>query len=238
MDTIVWQVSWAQKPAHSKIDLKIHHERRDLSKESLTAIEQTNGYYSTALDYRSCRLFDRSQHYNEKLGSWVALIERRVQVQLTSQILGGSNLIRIMSFLPAFQMASDIKGIHKGPVIWLFPFLVKKPAGANLNALKSLSSAMPACWEAKLTSYCQVINYLLATYETHYKIVDNDMDIMNFKHPNGQSALEYKQALWTKDLLCRPVYDDTYRFKATFSEGLRQSIRQRFRSAWAKNRSE
>lgn len=32
------------------------------------------------------------------------------------------------------------------------------------------------------------------------------MDAMNLKKPAGQSAFEYKQALWKKSLCCSPAY--------------------------------
>lgn len=65
----------------------------------------------------------------------------------------------------------------------------------------------------------------MATYATDYIIAEGDMDIINFKMPAGQSAVEYVQALWGTALRCRPVYDK-YRLKETFSEVLRQKMSQ------------
>lgn len=56
-------------------------------------------------------------------------------------------------------------------------------------------------------------------------IVEADRNIMNFKQPTDQGALEYTQALWTKAIRRGPVYDE-YRLKGTFIEELRESIRQ------------
>lgn len=63
-----------------------------------------------------------------------------------------------------------------------------------------------------------------------------DMDIMNFKKPAGQTAMECAQALWAKALRCRPVYG-RYLLMGTFIEGFKFSIRQRAQGYFANNRS-
>lgn len=76
-----------------------------------------------------------------------------------------------------------------------------------------------------ISSYCEVLNYLLATYATDKFIAEANMDIINFKQCADKNADEHAQALWTKGLRCRLVYDE-YGLKGIFTEGLRQSLSQ------------
>lgn len=85
-------------------------------------------------------------------------------------------------------------------------------------------------------SYCEDVNFLLVMYANKYIIAQADMDIMNFKHPAGKSAVQYGQALWMEGLRWRDVYDD-YRQNVTFFEGTRKPIRQIDPRDWAKSKS-
>lgn len=71
-----------------------------------------------------------------------------------------------------------------------------------------MSSSSRTHQEGKLASYCQAVNYLLATNATDNVIAEDDLEIMNFRQPAGLSAVEYVQALWTEALRCGLVYDE------------------------------
>lgn len=58
--------------------------------------------------------------------------------------------------------------------------------------------------EGNLMSCYEVFNYFLGTYATDDIIADADMNIMSFKQPTGQDAVEYTQALWREALCCDP----------------------------------
>lgn len=77
---------------------------------------------------------------------------------------------------------------------------MKKPAGAALNTRTCLSSLNHARQEGKLTSYCDVVSYLLATYATVAIIAKAGMNIKNSRQIACQSAVEYVQVLWTRSL--------------------------------------
>lgn len=102
-------------------------------------------------------------------------------------------------------MVCHTNGIHEGETKGLFHFTMKKPAGAALNACTCLSSSSCERQEGKLTPYCKIVNYLLATHAIEDIIAEADMSLMNFKQPDSQGAVEYIQALWTKDISCMPV---------------------------------
>lgn len=79
---------------------------------------------------------------------------------------------------------------------------MKKPTVVALNARACLSSSSSARQDGKLTSCCEVVNYLPETYAAGDIIAEADMDIMNFTQPTGQSTVEYGQALLTNALRC------------------------------------
>lgn len=63
----------------------------------------------------------------------------------------------------------------------LVPLFHEKSVRAALNVPTSQSSSSRARYERKLTSYFEVVNYLLATYETGDSIAETHINIMNFK---------------------------------------------------------
>lgn len=75
-----------------------------------------------ALAYHSYRLLYRSQRYNEGIPSPIAKLAKRFEVQSNSQILDGFDPFIILSFLPRFQRACDVTGIHEGAPRWIFLF--------------------------------------------------------------------------------------------------------------------
>lgn len=98
---------------------------------------------------------------------------------------------------------------------------MQKSAGAAFNVRARLSSSSGSRQEGQLTSYCQVVNYLLPTYAADVIIAEADLNIVNLKQPAGQSAVEYVQAVWKEALCCGPVYKE-YRLKGKFIEGLKR----------------
>lgn len=78
--------------------------------------------------------------------------------------------------------------------------LYEKPAEASLNANTCMSILCRARQKKELTSYCKVVNNLLATYSTDDILAEVDIDIMSIKQLAGQSAVEYSPALWMKAL--------------------------------------
>lgn len=66
----------------------------------------------------------------------------------------------------------------------------EKTAGAAPNARTCVPSPSHPRQVGKLTSYSEVVHYLLDTYETDTIIAEVDINIVNFKQLVGQSAVE------------------------------------------------
>lgn len=135
-----------------------------------------------------------------------------------------------------FQTARNTNKIHEGALMWVFHIFLKTPAGATLNASTSLSSSGVTRQEGESLSYCAVVNCFLAAYTTCDITVVADRDIINFKQPTGQSAVEFAKALWTRALCCSLIYQK-YLLEGTFIEGLRQSVQPSVQSYRPKNKS-
>lgn len=73
---------------------------------------------------------DRSQHYEDDVAWQITKMTKRPEVQLKLLKFDEFDLMTILSFISAFQMACDTNFIHEGADRWLFHFLIKNPAGA------------------------------------------------------------------------------------------------------------
>lgn len=193
---------------------------RHASKESITVTELVKPYYRTALDYPSYQLSNRSWNYYHELASRNSKMTKRLEVHMKTPMVDSSDPIRILSFLSAFQMACDTNGVHKHASIWFLHFFTIKSAWDAIKAGTCLPSSIWLRQQGKWTSYCQVVNYLLAAYAPEDIIARSYMEFMNFEKPNNQSAMECAQTLRTKAVCCRPVCDE-YRLKWMFIEGVR-----------------
>lgn len=64
--------------------------------------------------------------------------------------------------------------------------------------------------EGRMTSYCKVDICFLFTFETNYITVKASLDTKTFKQADSQNMVEYVQALSTKALHSRPVFNAHY----------------------------
>lgn len=114
----------------------------------------------------------------------------------------------------------------------LFTFWRRTHPVPHPNALKCLFSSHQACWEGKLTPYCQLLSLLLVVYAMHDIVLETNMDIMYFIQAANRRAVEYSQVLWTKALPWMPVYEE-HQLKGNFAKGLKQPFQKQDRSYWA-----
>lgn len=97
--------------------------------------------------------------------------------------------------------------------MWLFQFFMRRP---SLTDLQGRTQALKGTTDRKkkqakgglLTTYCQVVKYLLKTYTTNENIYRASRKIPLYKQPDRMRPTEYGSALWTKAFLCGSVYDE------------------------------
>lgn len=102
----------------------------------------------------------------------------------------------------------------------VFEIFMKKPAGAAFSSRTCLKSSHRSCQEGNLTSYCQVINYLLSTYATGDIIAEASAEFFIYKRPEDFNVVNYSQSHCTQTLRCAPVYE-VYWLNGPSIEGLR-----------------
>lgn len=132
--------------------------------------------------------------------------------------------IPILSFLHSFKTTCDSNGIHEEAAMGLFQNF--------MNDRAKVAFAHPVCTtenddlqsERKLTTFCQVVNYLLATYAIEKVIAKEGAKITNFKQTKQLSAVRYLEALWEKALHCARVYEEA-RIKGVFIKVMHESLR-------------
>lgn len=117
--------------------------------------------------------------------------------------------ISIIAFLSAFKPACDTNGMHKGADMWLLHFFMKKQAAA---ALKLRIALLPrSCRRRKegaLTTYWEVVNYLLDTYATDDVVAKTHARMGHYTQLQKKTPAEYADLLRTKVLRCDRVNDE------------------------------
>lgn len=94
--------------------------------------------------------------------------------------------------------------------MWLFQYFMKDPAKAAVAHRLCAKEDQNSQKEGKLTIYCQVVNYLLATYAIEDMIAEAEAEIMSFKQPEYVSVVRYLEVLWEKALRCDLVYGEEF----------------------------
>lgn len=105
-------------------------------------------------------------------------------------MLRGSDAMSIFSFLLAFQMTCNERGVQESAAIWILHVSIMKTAAAALNAHRRLSNSSQVLNEGKFTSYCQVVIFILPMYAAENIVPETSMDIIEFKKRACQSAGE------------------------------------------------
>lgn len=78
---------------------------------------------------------------------------------------------------------------------------MKHSAAALGNArIALISESHSRQEEGAVSSYCEAVNYLLATYAPEDVIGKTDADVMRFTKPPHKSPTQYTEALWNKAL--------------------------------------
>lgn len=141
-----------------------------------------------------------------------------------------SRPISVLSVLDKLKTACDNNSIHKDAATWLFPHFVTEPAKAALPHRMTADKRNHQQGD-KLTTYCQVINYLLETFATDNIIAEAESDITSFEKPVGTTGTRHFEILFEKALRCGVVYNEP-RLKEIFIESLRSSICYSTRKYW------
>lgn len=91
----------------------------------------------------------------------------------------------------------------------LLPFSMEKPAAASTESGMGLSSkSHKHSKELRLTSYSEVISYILETYVTDEIIAEMSDEFLRLKQLSNMMAMDYAEALWNTALPCDVFYGE------------------------------
>ena len=163
--------------------------------------------------------------------------------QLKSMNFDGSRPIAILNFLAEFRRSCDTNRVHEGAAFHLFSNFIRGTAiedlrhnltGPGHNEISGDGSDVEGDVEAapsvlgRLTSYCEVVQYLLFTYATDDVIAEAHSDLQSFKQAPNVNPVAYSNQLLTKVARCGHVYSPST-LRAFFVEGVHENIREAVR---------
>lgn len=101
----------------------------------------------------------------------------KIDVKMKSHNSDASYPITNLRFPPTFKAACDAHVIPEGTQMYLFGYLVRKTTKVTLSpGVTTQEERQNKMWE-KLTSYPEVVNYLLQKYSTDELIAESDAGI-------------------------------------------------------------
>lgn len=95
-----------------------------------------------------------------------------------------------------------------------------------------LASKHDARERPTLTTYKQVVNYLLRTYETDENITDTGDEITMFMLLADKTSTQHAKKVMAKTLRCGDVYEEQV-LNEVFIKRIAQSIKQSMREYWS-----
>lgn len=210
--------------------------RRSSRRKSLTEFKPLNELFRKAVSYKTYRLKNRDGQVNMDTVR-IDKLHRKLKVQMGSFTFDGSDPISVLGFLERFKTACNHNHVHEDAAIWLFQFFLEGQAQAMLQSrLVGSSMAIDAKHRELLTSYPQVVNFLIRNYATDEVIAEAYNEVINCKQAATMTELRYSQLLWDKALRCGTVFSDL-RLKSLFADGVSEVIRAQVRNHLASHTS-
>lgn len=155
---------------------------------------------------------------------------------MKSQTFDTVELISMLGFLNYFKLACHTSGMHEGSVMCLLHLFIKKSTGAFLNGCTGLKPRKKRHQDGGITTYCEVVNYLLSTKAIDDFIAKAVAEMTTSRQPLNMNSMEYSQFLWRKRLTRGSVYDDSG-LKGTFIEAVHGSIRHSMPANWGSHKT-
>lgn len=110
---------------------------------------------------------------------------------MISTIFKPSDSISVSYFLYNSKKACDRNIIHEGVPMCLCQHFMKDQGKAALEYRICASNEDDPEQEGRLTTYCQIVIYLLAIYASNNVIAKAEADITNFMETEGMSSVRY-----------------------------------------------
>ena len=143
----------------------------------------------------------------------------------------GSDPIAILGFLTQFRNACYHNDVSEDKAVWLFQHYL---AGRALNLIQSRMTDTSLVVDdgdhkEALSTYCEVVNYLLRTFATNEVIATAYTDLTSYVQATGMTETDNGDKLWDKTIRCGSVISQT-RLRSMYAEDVLPSIRAQVRN--------
>lgn len=133
----------------------------------LNVLRSMRELFANAVNNITCWLKNKAQLYISKIVSKVVWIVKKLWQQLKKTDFDEIDPISKLAFLKECRDACDSIGIYKGVATWMVWYFMKKSALTLLKApLAPKKIRAIGQHDELLSSYVEVVNYLLTTYAT------------------------------------------------------------------------
>lgn len=143
---------------------------------------------------------------------------KKSPVQMKDGTFFGKDSGSIIAFLPGFKAACNARDIHEGAAMCLFRHYLTGAVEAVFKAQLAFRTKTAMSKEGRVTSFSEIIIYLLNRFATDDIITTVDSDIRSFQQ-GSLTGTEYAQQLWMMTLSSGSVYNEKI-FKRLFVEGV------------------
>lgn len=123
-------------------------------------LQLVNSYFTNALNFNNYHPDMQTQKYDGRIFGKRAKWAKLMDVQMRSVNFKPSEPISMRSFLQNFRSSCDCNGIYRAAGMWLFQHSLKDRTKAALVHRVSATKENVPDRKGKLTTYCQVVNYL------------------------------------------------------------------------------
>lgn len=123
--------------------------------------------------------------YDEDVAEKIPKWSTRLTIQMKSQTFDAETSIKMLRSLSNFKLACHTNSVHEGAAMWILDPFMKKPASAVLNAWICLKMKKKRCQAGRtLTTYCEVVNYMLSHYAIDFVLAKTDAEMTMSKQPS------------------------------------------------------
>ena len=196
----------------------------------LKVIRPTQELFTKAVDWRSYKLIRSGRKYDLQ-GRYISVsrLEKEMRVQMGDLTFNGKDPITVLPFLAKFKEACDKNRINEGMAVYCFKkFLSGAPQHLVASRLVGESMATDAQQTDMLTSYSEVVNFLLHTYATEDAMLEAVQDVENCRQSSNMNEQAFADRLWELALRCGTVFSSA-RLKGYFLLGISPAIRSSVR---------
>ena len=200
---------------------------RKKKKANLKVFVPLNDWYKTACDYRTYRLDDRDKKLPKGKSEKMVRYKRRLEPVMQSRKFSGTDPVTVLSFLNWFQKACNMGEISEGIAVWCFQFCLEGQADSLIHSRLAGHDKIgkKTRQTEKLSTYEQVVNFLIQTYVTNEVISEEYNSMMQFRQATNQTETDFADRLWQKAQRSGIVYSDKH-LKSIFADNIWQPLRR------------